>query len=189
MYAHFLQEGNLWIPDKPLQTLWGGRQPAIQMCRLGAAPHTPPRILCLGSLLGGGGDSPRNTALVPSGGAGFKLHPVWRQRTLTAPHPTRLPNSPSYGSSSPYHPSKVSQYAHGVLQDAVGSGELPALPPQQDPSRRSPLERMGGCPTSAEPLTPKQDISQTRSASSAPTACSPPTSYSPPGSVSTPAPG
>lgn len=50
---------------------------------------------------------------------------------------------------------------------------MPSLT-KQDPSRLSLLEGMGGCPTSTEPLTPKQDISQTHSASSAPTTCSTP---------------
>lgn len=65
---------------------------------------------------------------------------------------------------------------------------MPSLD-KQNPSRRPVLEGAGACPTSAEPLTPQQDISQTHSASSAPTTAAPPTSYSPPRSVSTPAPG
>lgn len=58
-----------------------------------------------------------------------------------------------------------------------------ALPFGRTPLDYPCLKVWGGCPTSAEPLTPKQDISQTRSASPAPTTQSPPTACSPPCSV------
>lgn len=70
-----------------------------------------------------------------------------------------------------------------------GGGVCPPSTSRTPLDDRPVLEGVGACPTSAEPLTPQQDISQTHSASSAPTTAAPPTSYSPPRSVSTPAPG
>lgn len=117
--------------------------------------------------------SPRNTGLDPRFGVGFKLHPIWRQRTVT-PHPTGLPKNPSYGSSSPYQASWVRQYTHKDPLAWVGRGRCVPSLTKQNPSRLPMLEGVGACPTSAEPLTPQQDISQTHSASSAPTTCSTP---------------
>lgn len=69
----------------------------------------------------------------PQIGAEFKLHPVQRQRTVT-PHPTWLPKSPSYGSSSPYQASGVSQYTRkDPACGMAGEGEVCALPRQAEP--------------------------------------------------------
>lgn len=66
------------------QTLWGGRQPAIQMCDLGQPHDTPPRSLWRG---GAGYIQPQKYNPGPQMGVGFKLNPIWRQRTLTLPIP------------------------------------------------------------------------------------------------------
>ena len=195
MYAHFLQEGNLWTPDKPLQTLWGGQQPAAQMGRPKAAPQHPSQNPLPWEAFGeevGVHAVPETRPQASSRGAGFKLNPIWRRRTLTTPI-QRLgspPGRPFICSFRPHQgPGSVSTHT-GVTED----GRV-AWPPLCS-SHWAGLLRITSAPGHGPPH-PRQALDSQTGHQSSPLAhqiCShpsqpPPTSRSLPAVSRLPAPG
>lgn len=124
---------------------------------------------------------PETRPQASSRGAGFKLNPIWRHRTLTTPI-QRLgspPGRPFICSFGPHQgPGSVSS-TQGSPRTEEWRGRLCALLTGQDSSGLLLLQGTGR-PTPAKPLTRKQDISQARSLTrSAPTTRSHPPPHVP----------